>query len=59
MFRDLVSLVPGHQIIAIACMFFFFLVFLGIVFWAIVADRSYINYMKQLPLEKMDNTGEV
>lgn len=58
MFREIVSSVPGNHIFAIAVMLFFILVFTGIVIWALKADRAYLDHMKQLPLDKMNNNGE-
>jgi len=58
MFKELVSLVPGNQVFAIVTMVFFILIFMGIVIWAFRADRSYLDYMKQLPLDKRKKNGE-
>ena len=51
-------MMPGNEVIAIASMFFFILMFLGVVVWVVRADRSYLDHMKRLPLEKMNNNDE-
>ena len=58
MFRELVSLIPGSQIFAIVTMFLVIIICTGVVIWAVKADRSYLEHMKQLPLEKPNNHGE-
>ena len=58
MFKELIAMVPGNQIFAIAGMLFFLLIFGGIVIWTIKSDRSYLEYMRHLPLEKMKYNGE-
>ena len=58
MFREIISMMPGNEVIAIASMFFFILMFLGVVVWVVRADRSYLDHMKRLPLEKMNNNDE-
>ncbi len=46
------------DIIPIITMLFFFIIFLGIVYWAVRADKKYLQKMKELPLEVSTNNGE-
>jgi cytochrome c oxidase cbb3-type subunit 4 len=58
MFREIITQIPGTDLFAIMFLLLFILVFGGILVWTIKADRTYLDYMKELPLNKDIKIGE-
>ena len=58
MFQYLFDSIAGVEIFPIISLILFFLLFLGIVVWAIRADKNYLKKMKELPLDMSNNNGE-
>jgi cbb3-type cytochrome oxidase subunit 3 len=51
MFKDIFESMSGINIFGLISMIFFFLVFLGVIYWAIRADKKYLEKMENIPLE--------
>ena len=58
MFQYLFDSIAGVEIFPIISLILFFLVFIGIVVWAIRADKKYLKKMEELPLDMSNNNGE-
>ena len=58
MFQYLFDSIAGVEIFPIISLILFFLVFIGIVIWAIRADKKYLKKMEELPLDMSNNNGE-
>ena len=49
----------GINIFGLISMIFFFLVFLGVIYWAIRADKKYLEKMENMPLESSKTDGDL
>ena len=58
MFQYLFDSIAGVEIFPIISLILFFTLFIGIVFWAIRADKDYLKKMEELPLDVSKNDGE-
>ena len=58
MFQYLFDSIAGVEIFPIISLILFFTLFIGIVFWAIRADKDYLKKMEELPLDVSNNDGE-
>jgi len=58
MFGDIINQISGITIVPMISTVIFFLVFIGIVIWAIRVNKSYIKKMSELPLDSTMNNGE-
>lgn len=58
MFKDLFGSMSGIEIYGIIAMFFFLLVFLGVIYWSIRVDKNYLLKMKNMPLDSSKTNGE-
>ena len=58
MFQQLFESIADVEIFPIISLILFFLVFIGIVVWAIRADKKYLKKMEELPLDMSNNNGE-
>lgn len=58
MFEHLFDSIVGVETFALISLFLFFALFLGIVYWAVKADKKYLKKMKDLPLDNTKNNGE-
>ena len=58
MFQYLFDSIAGVEIFPIISLILFFTLFIGIVFWAICADKDYLKKMEELPLDVSNNDGE-
>lgn len=58
MFQYLFDSIAGIEIFPIISLFLFFGLFLGIVFWAVRADKNYLKKMEELPLDVSKNNGD-
>lgn len=51
MYKNVLESINGIDIYPVISLIIFFLFFLGVVFWVMKADKSYIRKMGSLPLE--------
>ena len=58
MFKYLFDSIAGIEIFPIISLILFFGLFIGIVIWAIRADKNYLKKMEELPLDVSNNNGE-
>lgn len=58
MFSELIKQIPGIAIYPIVVTIVFFLLFIGIIIWAIRADKKYVKHMSELPLDAQHYEGE-
>lgn len=58
MFKYLFDSIAGIEIFPIISLLLFFGLFIGIVYWAVRADKKYLKKMKELPLDVSKNNGE-
>ena len=58
MFGDIISSILGITIFPIVITVVFLMIFIGIIIWAIRADKSYIKKMSELPLDSTMKNGE-
>ena len=58
MFNQLFDSITGFEIFPIVSMILFFILFLGIVYWAVRVDKEYLKKMKELPLDNSKNNGD-
>jgi hypothetical protein len=56
MFKNIFEHVQGLEFLPISTMLICFALFVGIVVYAVTADKNFIKYMSKLPLEKDDNS---
>ena len=52
MFKYYFEQIQGIEIWPIISLTIFFTFFIGLIWWVVKVDKSYIKEMKQLPLEK-------
>ena len=58
MFKHIFENIPGLEGYAVFTLLFFFIFFAGIIYWVFRADKSYIQKMKNMPLDNFKNHGE-
>jgi cytochrome c oxidase cbb3-type subunit 4 len=58
MFGDIISSISGITVFPIVITVVFLMIFIGIIIWAIRADKSYIKKMSELPLDSTMKNGE-
>ena len=58
MFQYIFDSIAGIEIFPIISLLLFFGLFLGIVYWAVRADKNYLKKMEELPLDVSKNDGE-
>lgn len=58
MFGAILNTISGITIFPLIATILFFLIFIGIVYWAFRADKSYIKKMSELPLDSTTKNGE-
>lgn len=58
MFGDIISSILGITVFPIVITVVFLMIFIGIIIWAIRADKSYIKKMSELPLDSTMKNGE-
>jgi cytochrome c oxidase cbb3-type subunit 4 len=59
MIRDLIESIAGIEFFGLLSLFIFFALFIGILYWTIKADKTYINKMKNLPLDNSTMNGDI
>jgi cbb3-type cytochrome oxidase subunit 3 len=57
MFSDNLETIEGVSIYPIIGLILFFLIFIGIVIWALKADKKYIKKMENIPLDNEEPTN--
>lgn len=55
MFRFILGSGQEFEIMQIITLFVFFVIFVGVIIWAIFAKKRYINHMSELPLEDQNS----
>jgi len=58
MFQYVFDSIAGIEVFPIVSLILFFGLFIGIVIWAIRADKDYLKKMEELPLDVSNNNGE-
>lgn len=58
MFQYLFDSIAGVEIFPIISLLLFLGLFLGIVYWAVRADKNYLKKMEEMPLDVSKNNGE-
>ena len=58
MFKYLFDSIAGIEIFPIISLLLFFGLFIGIVYWAVRADKNYLKIMEELPLDVSKINGE-
>ena len=58
MFKDIFESMSGIEIYGLISMFFFFVVFLGVIYWSIKVDKNYLSKMEKMPLDSSKINGE-
>ena len=57
MYKEILESIPGIATYPVLAMIFFFLVFLGIIYWAFWgAKKTYIKHMEELPLDSSNSS---
>ena len=56
MFRNIFEHVQGLDFLPISTMLICFVLFVGIVVYALTADNNFIKYMSKLPIDEDNNT---
>jgi len=59
MFKQIFESMSDIGIFGLIAMIFFFLIFLGIVYWTIKADKKYLKKMENMPLESSNINGDL
>ena len=54
MFSNYLSSINGIELYPIISLIIFFTVFCGLLIWTFKADKTYLNKMRYLPLDKSD-----
>jgi len=58
MFQYVFDSIAGIEVFPIVSLILFFCLFIGIVIWAVRADKDYLKKMEELPLDVSNNNGE-
>ena len=59
MFKQIFESMSDIGIFGLIAMIFFFLIFLGIIYWTIKADKKYLKKMENMPLESSNINGDL
>jgi hypothetical protein len=59
MFKNIVESMSGIEIYGILALIFFFVVFLGIIYWSIKVDKKYLSKMSEMPLDSSKINGDL
>jgi len=59
MFREIFESMSGISIFGLFSMILFFLIFLGVIYWVIKADKKYLNKMENMPLDSSKIDGDL
>ena len=58
MFRQIFESMSDIGVFGLISMIFFIVIFLGIVYWTIRADKKYLKKMKNMPLDSSKINGD-
>ena len=59
MFKQILESMSGIGIFGLISMIFFFLFFLGVIYWTIRADKKYLKKMENMPLDSSKIDGDL
>jgi cbb3-type cytochrome oxidase subunit 3 len=59
MFKDIFESMSDISIFGLISMVFFFLIFLGVIYWTIRADKKYLKKMENMPLNSSKIDGDL
>jgi len=59
MLKDFFESMSGISIFGLISMIFFFLVFLGVIYWVLTADKKYLEKMENMPLDSSKIDGDL
>ena len=59
MLKDLFESMSGISVFGLISMIFFFLIFLGVIYWVITADKKYLKKMENMPLDSSKIDGDL
>jgi cytochrome c oxidase cbb3-type subunit 3 len=59
MFKQILESMSGISIFGLISMIFFFLFFLGVIYWTIRADKKYLKKMENMPLDSSKIDGDL
>ena len=59
MFKNIFESISGISIFGLISMIFFFLIFLGVIYWVIRADKNYLKKMENMPLDSSEINGDL
>jgi len=59
MFKQIFESMSDIGIFGLIAMIFFFLIFLGIIYWTIRVDKKYLKKMENMPLESSNINGDL
>ena len=59
MFKDIFESMTDISYFGLIVMIFFFLTFLGVIYWAIRADKKYLTKMEHMPLDSSQTDGDI
>jgi cbb3-type cytochrome oxidase subunit 3 len=59
MLKDFFESMSGISIFGLISMIFFFLVFLGVIYWVFTADKKYLKKMENMPLDSSKIDGDL
>ena len=59
MFREIFESMSGISIFGLFSMILFFLIFLGVIYWVIKADKKYLTKMENMPLDSSKIDGDL
>ena len=58
MIRDLIESMAGIEFFGLLSLFIFICLFIAVLYWTFRADKTYIDKMKNLPLDKSPMNGD-
>ena len=59
MFKQIFESMSDIGVFGLVAMILFFLIFLGIVYWTIRADKKYLKKMENMPLDSSKINGDL
>ena len=59
MFKQIFESMSDIGVFGLIAMIFFILIFLGIIYWTIKADKKYLNKMENMPLDSSKINGDI
>ena len=59
MLKDIFESMSGISVFGLISMIFFFILFLGVIYWVIRADKIYLKKMENMPLDSSPIDGDL